>query len=227
MHTITTALQFSGGKDSLACLYLWRDKLDETVVVWCNSGAAYPETIAQMERIKAWVPNFLEVRGNQPAVIERYGYPSDVVPVLSSPHPACVHNQAKVRIQSFIDCCARSIWAPMYAAVKALGVSKVVRGQRNGETLTGPVRNGHIYDGIEYILPIQDWSEADVLEYLKEVGAELPEYYQTERTSRDCWSCTAYRFESRERTNNLTGEQREIVFARLEQIRAAIAEAGY
>lgn len=224
---ITTALQFSGGKDSLACLYMWRDKLDETVVLWCNSGAAYPETIAQMERIKAWVPHFVEVRGNQPAVVEQYGYPADVVPVLSSPSAWLVHGRKGPKIQSFIDCCARSLWAPMYQAVKALGITRVVRGQRNEETLTGPVRNGHVFDGIEYILPIQDWSEADVLAYLKEVGAELPAYYDTERTSRDCWSCTAFRFESKERTNNLKGEQREIVFARLEQIRSAIAEAGY
>jgi phosphoadenosine phosphosulfate reductase len=180
-----------------------------------------------MERIKSWVPHFLEVHGDQPGVVERYGYPSDVVPVLSNPNPALVHRRGGPKIQSFIDCCARSIWAPMYNAVKQLGVTKVVRGQRSGEVLTGPVRNGDVFDGIEYILPIQDWTEAQVYSYLKEVGAELPEYYETERTSRDCWSCTAFRFESRERTNNLKGEQREIVFARLEQIRAAIAEAGY
>lgn len=226
---IKTALQFSGGKDSLACLYLWRDKLDETVVMWCNSGAAYPETLEQMQRIKSWVPHFLEVNGDQPTVIEQHGYPSDVVPVINSAQGSWV-NQSLTgpKIQSFIDCCARSLWAPMYNAVKQLGITRVVRGQRNDETLTGPVRNGHVYDGIEYLLPIQDWSEADVFAYLKEVGAELPPYYATgERTSRDCWSCTAYRFESRERTNNLKGEQREIVFARLDQIRAAIAEAGY
>jgi phosphoadenosine phosphosulfate reductase len=225
---ITTALQFSGGKDSLACLHLWRDKLDETVVIWCNSGAAYPDTIEQMERVKSWVPNFLEVRGNQPAVIERYGYPSDVVPVLSSPHAFRVDTRTGPMIQSFMDCCARSLWAPMFNAVKQMGITRVVRGQRNDERLTGPVRNGDVVDGIEYALPIQDWTEAEVFAYLREVGAEIPAYYETgERTSRDCWSCTAFRFESRERTNNLKGEQREIVFARLEQIRTAITQAGY
>lgn len=224
---ITTALQFSGGKDSLACLHLWRDRLDETVVVWCNSGAAYPETIAQMERIRSWVPHFLEVKGDQPGVIERYGYPSDVVPVLASPQGEVVRKRAGVRIQSWMECCARSLWAPMYQAVKALGIKRVVRGQRNDEFLTGPIRHGDFVDGIEYVLPLQEWSAADVLAYLKEVGAELPEYYGSERTSRDCWSCTAFRFESKERTDNLKGEQREIVFARLEEIRTAIAQAGY
>jgi ubiquinone/menaquinone biosynthesis C-methylase UbiE len=227
---ITTALQFSGGKDSLACLHLWRDKdlLDSTVVLWCNSGAAYPETIEQMECIKTWVPNFLEVKGDQPGVIERYGYPSDVVPVLSSPQGSVLNGRHGPLIQSFMDCCARSLWAPMYNAIKALGITRVIRGQRNDEKLTGPVRNGDLIDGIEYILPIQDWTEAEVFAYLKEVSAEIPAYYENgERTSRDCWSCTAFRFESRERTNNLTGEQREIVLARLEEIRAAIAEAGY
>lgn len=225
---ITTALQFSGGKDSLACLHLWREKLEETVVLWCNSGAAYPETIEQMERIKAWVPHFLEVRGNQPAVVDQFGYPSDVVPVLHGPQADLVRGRSAPKIQSFVDCCARSLWAPMYSAVKHLGVKRVVRGQRNDEKLTGPIRNGDVLDGIEYVLPIQDWTEPDVWSYLREVGAEIPAYYETgERTSRDCWSCTAFRFESRERTNNLKAEQREIVFARLEHIRAAIAEAGY
>jgi len=225
---ITTALQFSGGKDSLACLHLWRDKLEETVVIWCNSGAAYPNTIEQMERVKSWVPHFLEISGDQPGVIERYGYPSDVVPVLSSPAAALINGGKGPRIQSWIDCCARSLWAPMYNAIKQLGVTRVVRGQRSDEALTGKIRHGDVVDGIEYVLPIQDWTEAEVFAYLREVGAEIPAYYETgERTSRDCWSCTAFRFESRERTNNLKGEQREIVFARLEQIRVAIAEAGY
>lgn len=227
MPAISTALQFSGGKDSLACLHLWRDKLDETVVIWCNSGAAYPETIDQMERIKSWVPHFMEVKGDQPGVIERYGYPSDVVPILSSTQGLLLQGRRRPLIQSFIDCCARSLWAPMYNAVKSLGVKRLVRGQRNDERLTGPIRHGDVHDGIEYILPIQDWSEIDVFAYLKAVGADLPTYYETERTSRDCWNCTAFRLESKERVNNLKGEQREIVFARLRHIRAAIAEAGY
>ncbi len=225
---ISTALQFSGGKDSLACLHLWRDRLDETMVVWCNSGAAYPETIEQMERIRSWVPHFLEVRGNQPAVVREYGYPSDVVPVLRSPSARMLHQEDGVKVQSFIDCCARSLWAPMWQAVKALGVTRVVRGQRASERLTGPVRNGDVIDGIEYILPIQDWSEVDVWRYLDEVGAEVPAYYRTgERTSRDCWSCTAFRFESKERVNNLPSPRREVVITRLDRIRSAIAEAGY
>jgi ubiquinone/menaquinone biosynthesis C-methylase UbiE/3'-phosphoadenosine 5'-phosphosulfate sulfotransferase (PAPS reductase)/FAD synthetase len=224
---ITTALQFSGGKDSIACLHLWRDKLEETMVMWCNSGAAYPETIEYMERIREQVPHFMEVRGNQPAVIREYGYPSDVVPVLSATHPALVHDRAGPLIQSFIDCCGRSIWAPLHQATIRLGVSRIVRGQRNSERLTGPAKHGDIIDGIEYVLPLQDWSEAEVFAYLKSVGAEVPSYYNKEPTSRDCWSCTAFRFESRERVNNLPSPRREVVLARIDHIRAAIAQAGY
>jgi 3'-phosphoadenosine 5'-phosphosulfate sulfotransferase (PAPS reductase)/FAD synthetase len=229
--SITTALEFSGGKDSLACLHLWHERglLPQTVVVWCNSGAAYPETIEQMARVRSWVPNFLEVHGDQPAVIERYGYPSDVVPILASPYGQWMQGGKRpaVLVQGFIDCCARAIWQPLERAIKALGVTKVVRGQRRDERLTSPIRHGHTEDGIEYLLPIQDWNADQVMSYLESVGAEVPEYYKTEPTSRDCWNCTAYRFESKERTENLRGEQREIVFARLEEIRAAIAEAGY
>lgn len=226
---ITTVLQFSGGKDSLACLHLWKERglLDETMVMWCNSGAPYQSTLDQMERVKDSVPHFMEVKGNQPAVVERYGYPSDVVPVLHSRQAQVLGGSKRPLIQSWMDCCGLALWEPMYRATKELGVRYVVRGQRNDETLTGPVRHGDTHEGITYLLPLQDWSAADVLAYLRSVGAELPEYYDSERTSRDCWSCTAFRFESKERTDNLTGEQREVVFARLEQIRSAIAEAGY
>ena len=45
------ALQFSGGKDSLAVLYLCKEWWNKITVVWLNTGSAFPETIAQMEGI--------------------------------------------------------------------------------------------------------------------------------------------------------------------------------
>jgi 3'-phosphoadenosine 5'-phosphosulfate sulfotransferase (PAPS reductase)/FAD synthetase len=219
---ITTALEFSGGKDSLACLYLWREKLDETVVLWVNTGDAYPETIEQMQRVREWVPNFHEVRADQPRVIEHYGFPSDVVPVLNTPLGQACTREPGVRIQSFMDCCARNIWIPMHEAVKALGVTRVVRGQRNDERRTAPIRSGHVEDGIEYLFPIEDWSEREVYEYLQSVDAPIPDYYQQERTSRDCMHCTAYLDESSERIRNLPKIQRDIVLHRIRAIAAAV-----
>jgi 3'-phosphoadenosine 5'-phosphosulfate sulfotransferase (PAPS reductase)/FAD synthetase len=76
-----TVLQFSGGKDSLACLFLLREQWDEMTVLWVNAGAAFPETVGLMEKIRALVPHFLEVRTNQPAQVAELGYPVDVLPL--------------------------------------------------------------------------------------------------------------------------------------------------
>ena len=37
------ALMFSGGRDSLACLELYRDYLDKMTLIWVNTGANFPE----------------------------------------------------------------------------------------------------------------------------------------------------------------------------------------
>ena len=71
-----TALLFSGGKDSLACLYLYRDVWDRLPVIWVNTGAAYPEMIEYMEGWKRRRPHFIEVKTKRTA---RFGNPEDQV----------------------------------------------------------------------------------------------------------------------------------------------------
>jgi phosphoadenosine phosphosulfate reductase len=44
-----TALQFSGGKDSLACLHLYREQWPDLLVMWLNTGAVYPEMMDYMD----------------------------------------------------------------------------------------------------------------------------------------------------------------------------------
>lgn len=218
-----TALQFSGGKDSLACLYLYKQEWDDILVCWVNTGAAYPDVIEYMAAWKERLPHFVEIRSNQPESIRRNGFPSDVVPLR---YTTLGHSQSRVpeslKIQSYFQCCSDNLWLPMALKMKELGVTQIIRGERADETRRGGARNGAIIDGIEYLLPLEDWSEADVFHYLKEVGAELPPYYAIERTSRDCWNCTAYRDESIERTANLGGEMRIEVDRRLKLIGDAI-----
>jgi hypothetical protein len=56
----------------------------------------------------------------------------------------------------------------------------------------------------------------------------LPDYYATEKTSRDCWDCTAYRDDNVERVKNLPDEQREIVEQRLDAwTRSVLAEVNW
>jgi 3'-phosphoadenosine 5'-phosphosulfate sulfotransferase (PAPS reductase)/FAD synthetase len=218
-----TALQFSGGKDSLACLYLYKKHWNDIYVCWLNSGAAYPEVIEHMEGWKARLPNFIEIRANQPENIEKNGYPSDVVPLrYTAIGNHGVRDVPGLRIQSYLQCCHDNLWMPMREKMIELGVERIIRGQRNSESYKGPIRHGQVVDGIEYVLPLQDWSESDVFAYLKKVGAEIPAYYATETTSRDCWNCTAYRDTYAVRTANLKGEMRTEVDRRLKLIGDAI-----
>lgn len=194
-------LQFSGGKDSLATLYLCKPWWDRITVAWLNTGSAYPETIELMQRIKALVPNFVEVKSKQPEQIEREGWPVDVVPMANTTIGQSFTGKPVQKMQSYVACCSANIWQPMQEYVNFCGATLVIRGQRNDETRTSPVRSGDIVDGIEYLFPVESWTEAIVLDYLERNNIELPKHYGQTKTSLDCWNCTAYTDESAGRWN--------------------------
>lgn len=186
------ALQFSGGRDSLACLYLLKDYWPKLTVYWCNTGAAFPETIALMGRIRELVPNFVEIGGNQPAVTQVFGIPSDIVPVSSTPIGLAVSGDGRQMIQDRYSCCARTMMQPTHARMVQDGITLIIRGQKNADRLKSPVRSGHTEDGIEYLFPIQDWSRAKVVSFLREQGVELPRFYEILESTPDCMTCTAW-----------------------------------
>ncbi len=221
---MNTALHFSGGKDSLACLYLLRERWNDMLVCWVNSGASYPEVIHYMAAWRTRLPHFLEIKSNQPEQIRRRGYPSDVVPLRFTALGRDVFQEGGALIQSAQECCAENMWLPMQQAMREHGITRIVRGQRLSDRRSSPIRNGHVdADGVEYLFPIESWTRADVDAYLKEVGAEVPAYYGREQTSRDCWDCTAYLDENVARIQNLPLERRKLVNERLNFIGRAIA----
>ena len=220
------ALQFSGGLDSLALLFWLREEWTDLHVFWLNTGAAYPETLAYMERIKQFGPlNFHEVQGNQPQSIAEFGWPADVVPVHATRIGHAVHGTTGLMFQSYLDCCSRSMWQPMHEAMVAHGVTDVYRGQRNADARRAPVRNGHVEGGITYHFPLEHWSRDDVLSYCRAECPDLiPDYYAAgERVSRDCWNCTAYLDDNIERINALPSEQRIAVVEVVDELRAQVA----
>ena len=187
------ALSLSGGKDSLACLYLMRPYWDRLTVYWCNTGDAFPETIKFMNGIRKMVPNFREISGQQPAVIAADGWPSDVVTYRDTSFGHSVHGDTGVKMQSRYDCCARSMMLPLYNAMRAEGVTCIIRGKRHDEDDKSGVLSGHVDEnGIELQFPIYDWTEQDVLHYLRVIGVELPKFYAHGNNSIDCMHCTAY-----------------------------------
>jgi 3'-phosphoadenosine 5'-phosphosulfate sulfotransferase (PAPS reductase)/FAD synthetase len=185
-----TVLQFSGGKDSLACLHLLKARWNKMTVVWVNPGAPFPETVALMDEIKSMVPHFLEVRSEQS--IEQQGYPVDLLPIDKTDVGQRLEGLSPYRFQSRLACCAFSLWIPTAKAMKELGATTIIRGQKLSDRRKGPLRHGAVVEGITYEFPLEGWTDDDVLRYLAEKKVALPANYAYMATGLDCWNCTAY-----------------------------------
>jgi len=187
------ALLLSGGKDSLACLYLYKPHWPDLMVYWCNTGDAFPETVAQMERVKKIVPHFKEVRGYQPEIHEADGWPSDVVPALHTSLGNVITGATPFKIQTRLDCCYHSLMLPTYHAIVTDGMTCCIRGKRHGEEDRTGLKSGDVTaEGVELIFPIYDWTSADVHAYLDREEVELPKFYAYGDHSHDCMHCTAW-----------------------------------
>jgi phosphoadenosine phosphosulfate reductase len=220
---IDTAIQFSGGKDSLACLYLYREKWDQMYVVWLDTGAAYPEMVEYMEKWKQRLPHFIHVKSDQPSIIKERGWPVDVLPVENTLVGKMITGNEGPLMQSYLDCCAVNIWVPLYNACKSLNIKYLVKGQRGNDRRKSLAADGRVVDGIQYVMPIQNWTEQEVFEYLKEVDADMPPGYGLgEKTGRDCWDCTAYLDDNRKRIYNLPEDRKSEVLRRLSLINSEI-----
>lgn len=218
-------LQFSGGKDSLACLYLFRNEWDTIKVVWVNSGAAYPEMIEYMEKWKKILPHFIEVKSDQPNQIKNNGYPTDINIINDTVFGRQFTDGKGPLVQSYLNCCSANIWLPMMHAIQELGATEIIRGQRKDDNRQAKIQDGAIINGVKFTFPIFEWSESDVFSYLNEVNADMPEAYSKgEKTGRDCWDCTAYLDENAVRIKNLPDEKRKIVLSRLGEIKKTILE---
>jgi 3'-phosphoadenosine 5'-phosphosulfate sulfotransferase (PAPS reductase)/FAD synthetase len=187
------ALQFSGGKDSLACLYLLRPYWDRLTVIFANQGDPFPETMSLLEQIKPLVMEFHVAEGNSR---HERAYPVDMLPVRNTPLGRVLEPDGAYRpmLQNRNECCWRNFWLPMTRKVRDLGVDLLIRGQRREEELRAPIEEQGSMDpsGAEVILPINDWTTDQVKTFLQECGVPLPRFYETMSCSVDCMCCTAY-----------------------------------
>lgn len=197
-------LQFSSGKDSAACLWLLEEYWPRITVLWCNPGNPYPETLDYMDRIWTLVPDFIEVHGNQPAWIKEYGYPVDILPISASPFIPNVQSREVPRLQPFTACCYANLWEPIMKFMVEDGVTGVIRGQKLSDRMKSPIRSGDVVQGFEFLFPIENWTDEDVVKFL---GPERmpPSYARGLKSSLDCINCTAYMAENTQRINDLDG----------------------
>lgn len=185
------ALQFSGGKDSLALMHLMRPHWDRLTVYWLDTGDSFPETRTQVEEIEALVPHFVRIEGRQPAVIAQFGIPSDLVPANSTPMGIAAKGGG-VLIQDRYSCCMRSLMWPLHQRMKDDGITLIIRGQKASDTMRSPLKSGDVEDGIEYLFPLEGWDDAKVFAFLKEKSVPVPRFYEIMRASPDCMTCSAY-----------------------------------
>jgi phosphoadenosine phosphosulfate reductase len=186
-----TVLQFGGGKDSLACLHLLKPRWDDILVVWVNTGAAFPEVIELMDEVRSIVPHFHEVKSDVLSDIERNGIPVDVLPVMHTQFNRTINSTGPL-MRPWVNCCGKNMWEPLQKAMDEIKPKTIIRGQRLTESYKSAVRHGDVINGIRYEMPIQDWTETMVFDYLRDNGIEIPHYYDYTGTSLDCWNCTAY-----------------------------------
>lgn len=185
------ALQFSGGKDSLACYHLLKPYLNQIVVYWLNTGDAFPETLAVIEQIKAETPHFIEITSNAQQCRGEFGNPVDILPRSSTPI-GLSSGQSHYLMQDSYSCCARVIMAPLHQRMLDDGITLIIRGQKDADSHKAPFQSGFIDNGIEYFFPLENWRDEDVFTYLVEHDIALPRFYTLIDSTLDCMGCTGW-----------------------------------
>lgn len=190
--------QFSGGRDSTAALYLLKPYWDRLTVYHLDTGDQFPETQAVVAAVEAdmGIP-MTRIAGNVAAVHEQFGWPSDLVPVDNAGIGRLVSGRV-VKLQSRYECCARSLMAPLHERITADGITLIVRGQRDDEYATPPMRSGGVRGSLEVLYPIQTWTGAQVSAYLNDNGLPIAPFYERGAVrAPECMSCTAWWDEGR------------------------------
>ena len=181
-------LALSGGKDSMACLFLTKDELDGAIYI--DTGYAYPETHVMIDLAETLIPVH-RVRVDRDAYVATYGLPADVVPVEWTVAGQAITGQKSYLIHPSLQCCFDNLARPLLNKAKELGATHIVYGQRNEETHKSPARNGTVVEGMTRVHPIEEWSREDVILFLKQ-HMEVPNHYYLTRSSLDCYDCPAY-----------------------------------
>lgn len=186
------ALHFSGGKDSLACLYLLRPLVEQGLpVYWLSTGDTIPETRAVVEQVRAWIPDLRTVQTDVLAWKAAHGIPSDVTTAQSS-WIGRAYGMSDTPLVGRMDCCVANLMQPMHQRMLADGIEVVIRGTKLADTGQVPARGPG--DAYEVLLPLLHWSHDQVFQFLQEVGAPRNAVYDTFRaiSAPECLHCSAW-----------------------------------
>ena len=185
------AVACSFGKDSMAVLHLVRQNDPNALVIFCNTGVEYPQTLAFRDRIvKEWNLNYFEAQPKKGdsfwSITKKYGLPH----VRTDGH-------TKYRVPK---CCMKLKDEPGMKAYRDFGVDLAFTGITAAESRNRWMlqrRCGDYYfaktDGIWKCHPIMSWTEADVYQYHEENRIPLnPLYSEFPGVRVGCMPCTSY-----------------------------------
>lgn len=189
------ALCFSGGKDSVAVLYLLRDHLHRITVYHNDTGDLLPEIMEQVEHAKTLAPNFVHIHSDAKGWIAANGMPTDLLPF--SAHDVGQAAAQGPRMVQRYECCFTNLMAPIWDRIVADGNTLVIRGSKTVDVPRLPVQSGAVVDGIEFWHPIQGWAHTRVMGYLRDVGAPHNRLYDHMTSAPECARCPAWWGEKR------------------------------
>ncbi len=190
------ALHFSGGKDSLALVYLLRPHWDRLTFYHLDTGDLLPEVREIVSMVAGMVPDFRRVETDSRAWMALNGLPSDLVPTSSTPTGLAIGASQQKIVDRFV-CCASNLWLPMHQRMLMDGVKLVIRGTKQADLKRLQATSGDTSMGYELWLPILDWSHDDVFAYLREVGAPICRVYDDKVNAPECATCPAWWSEGR------------------------------
>lgn len=190
------ACSFSGGKDSLACVYILRGHWDRIKFYHNDTGDLLPEVRAVVSQVEAMVPHFVRIQGDVRSWTAMHGVPTDLLPY-SAHDIGRLAGQGGARLVTRYNCCFVNLMWPTWQRIKDDGNTLCIRGSKSADTPKMPTVSGETMEGVELWYPVQDWSHADVHAYLKSVGAPENRIYDHMTSAPECARCTAWWGEGR------------------------------
>ena len=190
--------QFSGGRDSTAALYQLRKYWPVMKVYHLDTGDQFPETIEVVRQVESDLGKpLIRIHSDVAEVRREYGLASDLVPVDNTEFGRRVSGRV-IKIISRYDCCVRSLMKPMHQRIEQDGITLLIRGQRDDEYKTPPMRSGDVQGALEVLYPIQSWTGEQVSKYLKDNNLPIAPFYERgARRAPECMGCTAWWDEGR------------------------------